>query len=113
MVTVDRGGRLGKPCGLSVPSLGRAKPPWHMPQPEPENEIWGRPYTDIWDLHHSAKNTWKRKMFRVSCCFFTSGRKSEYQNSLRIYIHHILVKHTPILKSRLTIFAFVKWLELG
>lgn len=113
MVTVDGGGRLGKPCGLSVPSLGRAKPPWHMPQPEPENGIRGRPYTDTWDLHHSAKHTWKRKMFRVSCCFFTSGIKSEYQNSLRIYIHHILVKHTPILKSRLTIFAFVKWLELG
>lgn len=50
-------------------------------------------------------------------CFFspppTKGIKSEYQNSLRIYIHHIVVKHTPILKSRLTVLAFVKWLELG
>lgn len=43
----------------------------------------------------------------------TKGIKSEYQNSLRIYIHHIVVKHTPILKSRLTVLAFVKWLELG
>lgn len=51
MVTGDSGRRLGKPCGLSVPSLGRAKPPWHMPQPEPENGIWRRPYTDTWDLH--------------------------------------------------------------
>jgi len=112
-VTVGRGRGLRKPWDLSVPSLGRAKPPWHMPQSEPEEGIRGRPYTDTWDLHHGAKNTLKRKTFRVSCCFFTSGIKSEYQNSLRIYIHHILVKHTPILKSRLTIFAFVKWLELG
>lgn len=55
----------------------------------------------------------KGKCSGFRAVFFTSGIKSEYQNSLRIYIHHILVKHTPILKSRLTIFAFVKWLELG
>lgn len=102
---------------LSVPSLGRAKPPWHMPQPEPENGIWGRPHTDTRDLHHGAKNYMEKENVQgfvlLFCFFFTSGIKSEYQNSLRIYIHHILVKHTPILKSRLTIFAFVKWLELG
>lgn len=45
--------------------------------------------------------------------FLTSGIKSEYQNSLRIYIHHILVKHTPILKSRLTIFCICKMARAG
>lgn len=79
-----------------------------MPQPEPEKGggeghalILGT-FTTVPKVHG--------KGFRA---VFTSGIKSEYQNSLRIYIHHILVKHTPILKSRLTIFAFVKWLELG
>lgn len=41
-MTAARGKGLGKPCGLSVPSLGRAKPPWHMPQPEPEEGGMGK-----------------------------------------------------------------------
>lgn len=94
--------------------LGRAKPPWHMPQPEPEKGLWGRPFTDTWDLPQCQKHMKKENVQGfILVFFFTSGIKSEYQNSLRIYIHHILVKHTPILKSRLTILAFVKWLELG
>lgn len=100
--------------------------------PQSEKGIRGRPYTlipgtftTVPKIHESVQG------FVFGCSFFflfffvlfffvcflffifTSGIKSEYQNSLRIYIHHILVKHTPILKSRLTIFAFVKWLELG
>lgn len=111
MVAVDRGRGLGKPCGLSVPSLGRAKPPWHSQSlkrdvgKEGHALILGT-FTTVPKVHGKGKCSGFRAVF-------TSGIKSEYQNSLRIYIHHILVKHTPILKSRLTIFAFVKWLELG
>lgn len=55
MVPVARGRRLRKPCDLSVPSLGRTEPPWHVPQPEPGKGMWGRPDTDTWHLPHSAK----------------------------------------------------------
>lgn len=99
--------------------------------PQSEKGLQGRPYTLIPGTFTTVPKIRERVQgFVFGCCFFsfylclvflcdffiyffTSGIKSEYQNSLRIYIHHILVKHTPILKSRLTIFAFVKWLELG
>lgn len=47
MVAVDRGRHLGKPCGLSVPSLGRAKPPWHMPQSQSLKMGYGEGHTLI------------------------------------------------------------------
>lgn len=81
---------------IQVPSLGRWEPPWHVPYFNLSCVI--EKYR-LWCLGLPSPNqensiNKKVKGKRLENGSFTSGTESEYQNSLRIYLHHSLIAHT-------------------
>lgn len=81
---------------IQVPSLGRWEPPWHVPYFNLSCVI--EKYR-LWCLGLPSPNqensiNKKVKGKHLENGSFTSGTESEYQNSLRIYLHHSLIART-------------------